>query len=278
MPKSFITYFKKFLKILVIHLFLFLQINIIHANDVPEKFIGVANVNCPYVCENKSVNSGFLIEIVRRSLAYSGVKFDYKILSQKEFADSIKNGSADVFIGTTKNESDAGLLLFNSNSIIKASFSLYEINKYSSDQNYTGTDDTFFKNKILGVQSKNKFLITEIKKYIINNMLRNPEYFMFFDSENIIKSEVEALLNNKIDVLLENDDAINYCVSLEPGLKDKIIKIKSFDQKIDFYISFPNSKEGKRYLDLFESGFKKLSSNDGYQILELRKKYGLNKQ
>jgi ABC-type amino acid transport substrate-binding protein len=277
MPKSLITYFKKFLKILVIHLFLFLQINIIHANDVPEKFIGVANVNCPYVCENKSVNSGFLIEIVRRSLAYSGVKFDYKILSQKKFDDSIKNTSADIFIGTTKNENGADFLLFNSNPVIKASFSLYEINKYSSNQKYNGTDETFFKDKILGAQSKNKFLITEIKKYIINNMLRNPEYFVFFDSENIIKSEINALLNNKIDVLLENDDVINYYFSLEPNLKDKIVKIKSFDQKVDFYISFPNTEEGKKYLSLFESGFKKLSSNDGYEILELRKKYGLNK-
>ena len=92
-----------------------------------------------------------------------------------------------------------------------------------------------------------------------------------------IITKMSSALNNKIDVLLENDDVINYYVSLEPNLKDQLVKIKSFDQKIGFYISFPNTEEGRKYLSLFENGFKKLSSNDGYEILELRKKYGLNK-
>lgn len=277
MPKSFITYFKKFLKILVISLFLFLQINIIHANDVPEKLIGVAIENCPYVCESKHANkgkNGFLVEVVRRSFAYSGVKFGYKTLSYKKFNEIIRNGEVEIFIGTNKMDDNMDGLLFNSEPIIKSSFSLYVLDSYNSSQKYI--DEEYFKNKILGVQNKNKFLVTEVKKYIINNMLKNPSDFTFFDSVDIAGTEINALLKNKIDVLLEDDYLMNYYIELNPRLKNQLVKIKSFDQKVGFYISFPNTENGKKYLDLFESGFKKLSSSGGYEIAELRKKYGLS--
>lgn len=264
------------MKILFISLFLFLQINIIHANEVPEKLIGVGIENCPYICKNNQVNkgkNGFLMEVVRRSFAYSGIKFDYEVLSYKKFTEAIRNTSSDVFIGTNKMDDNFDDLLFNRESIASLDFSLYLLDSYSSNQKYI--DEEYFKNKILGVQKKNKFLVTEVKKYIINNMIRNPDDFMFFDSGDILKSEINALLNNKINVLLESDDLINYYTSLNPGLKNQLVKIKTFDQKIGFYVSFSNTENGRKYLDLFESGFKKLSSNDGYEISELKKKYGL---
>lgn len=278
MPKSFITYSKKFLKILFISLFLFLQINIIHANEIPEKLIGVGVESCPHVCEHNTINkgkNGFLVEVARRSFAYSGVKLDYKILSYKKFNDAVRAGSADVFVGTNKMDDNIDNLLFNNDAIASSGFSLYVLDGYNREQRYV--DESYFKNKVLGVQNRNKFLITEIKKYIINNMLRNVNDFVFFDSENILKAEITSLKNNKIDVLLENDDIMDYYTSLEPSLKNQLVKVKSFDQRVGFYISFPNTEAGKKYRVLFEDGFKKLSSNGGLEISELRKKYGLNK-
>lgn len=166
-------------------------------------------------------------------------------------------------------------LLFNNDAIASSGFSLYVLDGYNREQRYV--DESYFKNKVLGVQNRNKFLITEIKKYIINNMLRNVNDFVFFDSENILKAEITSLKNNKIDVLLENDDIMDYYTSLEPSLKNQLVKVKSFNQRVGFYISFPNTEAGKKYRVLFEDGFKKLSSNGGLEISELRKKYGLNK-
>lgn len=225
-----------------------------------EKIILAADYWCPYNCNPKDKNPGYLVEIAKLAFEKNNINIEYQLMSWHEALLKLESGQINGVIGAHDDEVE-GAILPNTN-LIKAKYASFTLldNPWQYNENYS------LDKKIIGLTVDYSYP-SEIRNYIHSNMLIKPDKFIFHESNNSVSDNVNDIIINKTSVYIEEKSVANYYLE---NNNIKVIKNSGNipgDNKI-LYIAFSKeNSNSRRYSEILTSEFNKLKNNGTVKLL-----------
>lgn len=217
---------------------------------------------CPFNCEDKDKDLGFVVDMTKSILEKKGYKINYKNINYARAIQETRNGETDGIVGCAKE--DAPDFVFPEEAQAETSFEYFTLK--DSTFKYGGLAS--LKGKKIGVINSYTYdpeTNDEIQK-------KNPSFVIVSGDEGLAQL-LKMLDAKRIDALVESGDVLNsYLQKNIIGMKKyKVAGIpKQVPQKI--YVCFsPKIKNAKELAHDISEGTKALKKSGEYA--KLLKKY-----
>jgi len=232
----------------------------------------VADEWCPYSCGEKDEKPGYMVEIVRAAFKKANIDVIYKVMPWSEAIERTRIGEFDALFGSS--HGDAPDFIFPD--ILQGiSLSQFWVRKNSA-WSYDGT------------ASLNGLRLGIVQSFfygvVMDGYLKKPEserkVTLFASSgEDATKQNIEALLNGKLDVILEDRNVIHYYFAS----RNLPMPLKYAGNAIDMdhvndtfvYVAFgPNKPKAQYYSDVLVRELKEMRRNG--ELKEILNRYALS--
>jgi polar amino acid transport system substrate-binding protein len=231
-----------------------------------ERIVIASDMWCPYNCDPKSANQGFLIEIARNIFEKQNISVEYRLMPWSDALEALENGEIHAIAGASKTD--------DRDFIYPENYQALEVvNCYirkDMDWYYAGINS--ISGKILGLTLNYKYPY-EVSLYIDETFPIHPENFLFSTGENAVAANINNLKNGKAEIYLENANVMDAYLSHNPDVEIKEAgSVNSVPTEI--YIAFsPKIKKSHIYAKILSDGMMELR-NSGH-LSGLYKKYGV---
>lgn len=229
----------------------------------------VADTWCPYNCNPKSENPGFMIDIAKQVFAKHNIEISYSTMPWTRAIEETRQGKHTAIIGASPD--DAADFVFPSISQGFMNNHLYV--KSGNPWRYTGLDS--LKKVVLGAidgYSYNDEIDGYIKKYKLD-----PTYVELMSGDDALAINVSKLMRGKIGVTIESRFVMNYYLS-QNHLQNKIDDIASLppSNRDNLYIAFsPKDKAlSQKYADIISQETKNMRASG--ELQKIMGNYGLD--
>lgn len=219
---------------------------------------------CPYTCDPKSGENGFIIDLAKKILESKGYKVSYKLLNWARSIKDTRLGKYDAIAGAAKSDAPDFQFPKEHYSWQKIAFfgSAKSTLKASTAQDFAG--------KKLGIINSYSY------DDATNLAVEKKEAFLeIVSGDDGLLSLTRMVLDGRIDGFLENP-AVFKTFAKKNGVKYedfKILGTPKMDKQL-LYIAFgPKVKDAAKLNTLIDQGIKALRKNGEYQ--KLLEKYNL---
>jgi polar amino acid transport system substrate-binding protein len=221
---------------------------------------------CPYNCDPKSDNPGFLIEIAKSIFEKQNIAIEYRLMSWSDSLEALENGEIHAIVGASKTDDRDFVYPENYQALEVVNCYI----KKDMDWYYAGINS--ISGKKLGLILNYKYPY-EISTYIDEVFPIHPENFLFSTGENAVAANINNLKNSATEIYLENSNVMDAYLAKNPDVELKEAgSVNSAPTEI--YIAFsPKIKKSHIYAALLSDGMAELR-NSG-KLSELYKKYGI---
>jgi len=230
-----------------------------------DKIVLVADEWCPYNCEASGKKQGYMVDLAHAIFDKKGHTVEYK--SGMSWNDAIINTRDGVYTGIIgAYKTDAPDFIFHAEPLGVAGISF--LLKKDNPWKYTGIKSLH--NLVIG-HIKGYSYGEELDKYI-NENITNPEIIQLVSGDRVILYNAKKLLYEKIDILIENSNVLNYY--FHEDIENGLYKIEPGLKAMPIYIAFsPNNKNSKEYAKILSEGIIKLRKSG--ELQKILNKYGL---
>jgi polar amino acid transport system substrate-binding protein len=252
----------KFVKYNLLVLILFFS-NVVFAK---ETIIMASDMWCPYNCDPKSTEPGFLIEIAQNIFAKENISIEYRLMAWSDALEALDKGEIHAVAGASK--TDDRDFVYPDNYQALEVVNCYVRN--DMDWYYAGINS--IANKKLGLILNYKYPY-EVSLYIDKTYPIHPENFLFSTGDNAVAANINNLKNGKTEIYLENSNVMDAYLSKSPDIEIKEAgSVNSIPTEI--YIAFsPKIRKSYIYASILSEGMADLR-NSG-KLSELYRKYGI---
>ena len=219
----------------------------------------VADEWCPYNCGEKDAKPGYMVEIVRAAFKKANIDVVYKVIP---WADAIKRtraGEFDALFGCAHGDAPDFVFPDILQGISLSQFWVRKDSKWTYD----------------GTASLNGMRLGIVQDYsygkVMDAFLKKPESerkvtLVTSTGGDATKQNVEALINGKLDAILEDRNVIQYYFAS----RNLPMPLKYAGNAIDMdhiadtfvYVAFgPNKPKAREYSDILSNGLKEMRRN-----------------
>ncbi len=222
----------------------------------------VADEWCPYNCDPKSKNPGFMIEIANEAFSTSGHNVVYRTMNWARAISDTRRGTFNAIVGTYK--SDAPDFIFPKNEL-GISQDCFYANKNSS---WYYSDINSLRNVTVGV----------INGYSYGKLL--DEYFTTSKKVSVVSGinpferSLIMLADNRIDTFIDSRYVFEYKIAHDRVRKNSFKKVGCVKNRQNVYIAFsPKNKKSAEYSRILSKKIEALRRSGKLQ--NILSKYGL---
>ena len=229
-----------------------------------DDIILTADLWCPYTCDAKSANPGFMVEIVKEVFLKAGHKVNYVVINWARAISETRNNKFNGIIGASK--TDAPDFIFTSVPIGYSSNFFWA--KKEASWEYKNTNS--LKGLKIGVINSYSYG-DEVDKPVLD---KNPS-FVVVSGETALTKIVKMTDAKRLDGFVENPFVLDYLLRDIPELKNKFKSVsKNITKDTDLFVAFsPHNPMSKKYEEILSSGMKNLRKTG--KLKTILNKYGL---
>ena len=230
-----------------------------------EKIVLAADYWCPYNCDPKDKNLGYLVELAQEAFEIYDIDVEYRLMPWSEALLAVKEGRINGIIGFDNEDRD--LLVPK---IPQA---------YSVISTFTAKDSSWVYDDLQSFDNQKITLVLDynlgdvMRQYFTTNYPSNPELFILENGNYAIGNAINNLLENKANIYVEDEKVVNYYV-INNNLSDYIRdsgKINKNNPTPIFIAFSPKLKTSESYVKMLEEA---MDSLDATGVLShLQKKY-----
>jgi polar amino acid transport system substrate-binding protein len=230
-----------------------------------EKIVLAADYWCPYNCDPKDKNPGYLVELAQKAFEIYGIDVEYKLMSWSDALNAAVEGHINGVIGFS-NESPELLL-----PQIPQAYSI--ISTFTrKDSNWVYYDiESLSNNKITLIQDN--YMGDLVLQYFTVNYPMHPELFLVETGDYAVANAINNLLEGKADIYLEDEKVANYYIinnNLSSYIKNSGRITEGASSPI--FIAFsPKCPRSVSYIKMLEDATQSL--NDTGELSHLQRKY-----
>ena len=220
---------------------------------------------CPYNCEPKDANPGYMIEIAKEVFEKAGHKVDYQTLTWARTLEKVKAGEFAAAIGAAKD--DAPELVYGKNPLGRSSNTF----AIRADDSFAYKDIASLNGKALGVINGYAYA-EEIDAYIEKNKA-DPKKIQAASGDDAMTTNFNKLVAKRIDLIVDDGNVLaNQIVSQKLEGKAKVIE--SPLESVDVYLAFsPANPKSAEYVALLDKGIDDLRASG--RLATILAKYGV---
>lgn len=229
----------------------------------------IADTWCPYNCNPKSPNQGFMVDIVKHAFAKHNIDVEYSTMSWDQAIAETRKGMHTAIIGASSEDAPDFIFPTVSQGFMKNHLYI----KSGNPWRYNGVDS--LKKVVLGAidgYSYNEEIDGYIKKYKLD-----PTYVELMSGDDALAINVSKLMRGKIGVTIESNYVMNYYLS-QNHLQNKVDDISSLppSNRDNLYIAFsPKDKAlSKKYADIISDETQKMRASG--ELQKIMDNYGLD--
>ena len=220
---------------------------------------------CPYNCDPKDKNPGYMIEIAKEVFEKAGHTVDYQTLTWARTLEQVKAGEFTAAVGAAVE--DAPELVFGKLPLGNSSNTF----AVRADDTFAYKDLTSLDTKALGVI--NGYAYTqEINDYIEKNKA-NPKKIQAASGDDARATNFNKLVAKRIDMIVDDGNVLsNYILSAKLEGKAKVIDSPLPSSKV--YLAFsPANPKSKEYVELLDKGVEEMRKSG--KLATILAKYGV---
>lgn len=166
---------------------------------------------CPYNCDPKSPNPGYMIEIISLAAKATGNTVEYKLTPWSRALDEAKSGNISGVVGISDGDREGFLLSeklgVDSNCLFVNPDSTYK---------YTGPQDL---SKLNSVGTSQGYVYPD---EFMEWQKTNAKKVQAIAGDNTLEVNAKKLKGKRIDALIENSSVVDYAKKSIPELKDVV--------------------------------------------------------
>lgn len=221
-----------------------------------------ADIWCPFNCDPKDKNPGYMIEIADTILKKHGYKLDYQLLNWSRSIHEAKIGKTDGVIGAGKEDAEG--FYFPSEPQGLTQYSIFGLKK----TNWKYIDESSLTGIRIGVINNYSYDIGT------NELIKKKHPSLeIVSSDEPIEQLVNLVESNRIIGFVESDFVLQYFLKKKNKVNlKKIGQIKPNSQDLFLAIS-PKHPDGQKIADLLSQGTIELRKNGN--LNKILSKYGL---
>lgn len=217
---------------------------------------------CPYNCDPKAANPGYMIEIAKLAFEAKGHTVDYKLINWERALQMVKEGKAVGAVGADKSELEGGIYPAEEMGTAINSFFVQATSNWS----YAGPES--MKGQKIGVIHGYPY-----DESIENFFKANAGVADFVSGDNATETNIKKLQAGRINAYLENEAVFNNKAK-NMGLDSAFKKVGNESDKTQIYIAFsPTNPQAKGYSTILSDKVKELRANG--ELAKILAKYGL---
>lgn len=214
---------------------------------------------CPWNCVENAEKPGIAVELAKAIYEPLGYKVKYVTMPWHQAIEAVARGEMDALIAADHTMSEVKNFHFPQTPI--SSFDDVYLLKKESDFTYKNIQS--LNGKIIGIVEDYHFG-GEIGKYIDANY-KNPKIIFQATEAEGAKQNIDALINNKIDMYIDNKEVVLYTAN-QLGISDKVKVGGSLQEYPNhYYLAFSPFEKSKVLAKLYDEGIEKLKVNGEYK-------------
>lgn len=234
----------------------------IHANTI--RLIAVQD--CPYTCESKASNKGFVVDIIEYVYNNSGYDFLYQnSATYEEALKKVRSGEYDLMVGVS-NYAKKDLIFMKQPLGYK--HNVIAVQKYSK---WAYTSSTSL-NQLRLAAIKELSYSNEIKKYLDQNQ-QDTSKLILRSGKLARKHNLKALRFDKVTAIIDDRVALRYFIFKKKKPFAFKIAFTSVSEKIGIAFG-TKSYRSQKYVNILYNGLKKMKGSQKLQ--DIMRKYGLS--
>jgi len=235
------------------------------ANGSKEKIILAADYWCPYNCDPKDKNPGYLVELAKKAFEIYDIDVEYKLMPWSEALLAVKEGRINGVIGFDKEDHD--LLVTRMPQA------------YSMIGTFTRKDSNWVYDNLQSFDNQTITLILDynlgrlVKQYFATNYVLNPKLFIVEAGDHAVGNAINNLLEKKVNIYIEDEKVVNHYIiqnNLSAYIRNAGATNKNNPEPI--FIAFSHKlKTSESYVRMLEEGIESLGAIG--DLGHLQKKY-----
>lgn len=228
----------------------------------------VADTWCPYNCDPKSPNQGFMVDIAKQAFAKHNIAVEYSVMPWTRAIEETRNGQHSAIVGSAIDDAPDFVFPTIPQGISHNNFYVKKGNPWR----YTGIDS--LKSVVLGViadYSYNDELNDYLKKYKLN-----PTYVEMMSGDNALGINLSRLERGKLGAVIESKYVMEYYLSKHhmAGRIEEAGTLPSSEKDRIFIAFSPKNKHlSQKYADILSQEMANMRAGELKKILDT---YGLN--
>ena len=214
-----------------------------------------ADAWCPFNCNPKSAQAGYMIDVVREVFKKKNITIDYQLKNWEESKKEALEGKIQGVVGASKGDGD---FEFTNNSLGKYQNFIFFLPakstlKSKSTLKFENLDD--LEGRKIGIV-KDYAYGTEADQLIA----KRPELFIKVSGDEPLVTLIQMLEDGKIAALYECPQVFTYKIKILKKSYADFRKGMSFDKKSDdLYVAFSKKDpNAKKYVHLLDQGIEDL--------------------
>lgn len=212
-----------------------------------------SDIWCPYVCDAGSVNPGYVVEIAEKAFSAVGMSSQLNLIPFRRALDDGLHNKTDIVLAVTK-EHLLEYHLTPSDTIIGF---------YGNDF-YVRQDNPWQYNE---PSNLDELAVAAIKGYsygatLDGTLSQNPNLYLA-TGDNPLKTNLQLLMKNRVQVVLENRHVIDY-LATELNVSDQIRYAGTEGDVLPLYLGFSAIATQKGLKETFEKGLAVIIQNGEY--------------
>ena len=220
---------------------------------------------CPYNCEAKSENKGYMIEIAKNIFEKEGYELVYIV--SKSWEDAIKqtrDGKFNAVVGALKSEVPDFIFPRQTQGTSSDSFFV----KKNSTWHYDGVESL---NQVTLGCIKDYGYGKDIDAYVLKN-INDIKKVQCISGNRALYQNAKKLLYNTIDMMIEDPNVLEYNFRLKGT--NIPFKMVGYTNAEDIYIAFsPHNHNSKKYAEILSKGMLELRKSG--ELKKILDEYGL---
>jgi polar amino acid transport system substrate-binding protein len=236
-------------------------------SDKREKLVIASGNWCPYACNPKDPNPGYLIELVTEAFDIYEIDVEYKMMPWHTALDLLSEDKIDAVVGIGEAEG-RGFVLTN---VPQA---------YGYVSAFTQSDSEWVYDGIESLNGKKMSLILDynvedsIKQFIAANFPKNPNLFIVETGENAVIEAIKSLIDKSTEIYVEDETVVNYYLD-QHNIKTIRNAGRISPTALPIFVAFSTTSPKAEYFKkMLEEGSRSLTATG--DVRELRKKYKIS--
>lgn len=235
--------------------------------EANEKIVLAADYWCPFNCEPRSQDEGFILEIIREAFANKNIDIEYIMEPWVKAIEDFNNAKIDGIIAA--NEGDVRNPVLPSIPVIHSYVSAYTL--FSTKWQYD-TPQSFGHN-MLGLTAGYSYS-EDINNYIYSRFFENPDLFYISSKTNAVEDNITKLSRGEIGIYIEDESVVSDFIR-----KNNVRSIKNSGQvqgPSKLFVAFsPVNAKSEEYARLVTDTY--FSMKKSGRLKKLANKYNINR-
>lgn len=228
----------------------------------------VADTWCPYNCDAKSPNQGFMVDIVRKAFAKHDIEVEYSTMSWVEAIKQTRKGKFSAIVGASLKDAPDFIFPTAPQGWLQSVFYVKKGNAWRYHDLKSLNDIS------LGVIDNYSYG-DALDDYINKNKL-DPKLIQAMGGDNALALNIQKMTRGKVDVLVESKYVMDYYINRN-NIKDDILDagVLPVSEQSKLYIAFsPKDKKlAQKYADIISEEMLAMRANG--ELVPLFATYGV---